>query len=179
MPSRFTGEVLFHTVHGSHLYGTSHAGSDRDYFTVYSNVEGRSKARNAKQGFAVNELGETTDTMKTDLSTFMLYCQQGVPQYLEALYSRVPTVDALGQPFRLSFTPTLGEAMNKYRRTINAFYEQDDYKHRRHAWRLWFNMNAIGAGVVFNPELSQMQLEYIDHMIDRHPLEHKEYPHAG
>lgn len=166
----FTGEILFHTVHGSHLYGTAHENSDRDYFTVFSNVEGRRKARNALQ-----TIEGDVDSLKTDLSTFMLYAHKGVPQYLEAMYSREPEVDGLGEAFRLRFTPTLGEAVNTYRRTIDNFYEAGDLKRKMHAWRLWFNLQKIMAGVVFDPKLTENQHDYIADHIMQHPLE----PHVA
>ncbi len=166
----FTGEILFHTKHGSHLYGTANADSDNDFFTVYSNVEGRKKARNALQ-----TIEGDTDWLKTDLSTFMLYAHKGVPQYLEAMYSREPEVDALGEAFRLRFTPTLGEAVNTYRRTIDNFYKSGDLKRKIHAGRLWFNMQKIIAGIVFDPKLTDAQFDYILERVHLNPLE----PHVG
>ena len=90
--------ILFRTIHGSHLYGTAHANSDNDTFTVYAN-EPRTRARWAKQ-----HVGEDEDTLKTDLSTFMQYCDKGVPQYLEALWSTMAEIDLI-KDLRSDFLP--------------------------------------------------------------------------
>lgn len=162
--------LLFSTPHGSHLYGTAHADSDSDTFEVYINKIGRVKARNAKQ-----KINEYEDAVWCDLSTFTQYAKRGVPQYLEAMYSRMATVDVLGEPFRYSFRPDLWEAIHTYRRTITSFYErgveEDNDKFRRHAWRLFFNLLLIEQGKVFNPTLNQTTLDYINSVLDVHPLE--------
>lgn len=163
-------ELLFATPHGSKLYGTAHPGSDNDSFEVYSNRIGRTKARNSKQTIKGSE-----DVLKTDLSTFVLYAKLGVPQYLEAMYSRLATTDVLGEEFRYSFRPDLWETIHKYRRTMTAFYErgeeEDNDKFRRHAWRLLFNMNAIERGRAFNPTLSKLEIFWIEDNIKTNPLD--------
>lgn len=162
--------LLFRTVHGSHLYGTAHANSDVDTFEVHANRPGRRKARYAKQSIKGSD-----DTLKTDLSTFMLYAAKGVPQYLEAMYSQKSDVDMLGWEFRHRFVPNLYEAMHTYRRTITALYEDGvetgSDKHKRHAWRLYMNMYYVERGLYFNPTLVAGTLEFINQRLDRNPLD--------
>lgn len=157
-------ELLFATPHGSHLYGTAHAQSDNDTFEVYENKIGRKRARYAKQS-----VKEKDDSLKTDLSTFLLYASKGVPQYLEAMYSQKATVDQLGTLYRYSFRPNIYEAEHTYNRTIKALYErgieENNLKFVRHAWRLHDNRAYIVQGKYFNPTLSTAKLFLIDNIM--------------
>lgn len=163
-------KLLFSTPHGSHLYGTAHSASDEDFFEVYENRIGRIKARFAKQ-----KISGKDDVLRTDLSTFMQYAKKGVPQYLEAMYSDMATVDLIGTPFRYSFRPDLWEAIHTYRRTITALYnrglEENDDKFKRHAWRLAFNLRYIERGMKVSPLLSPDELLWINDFIHLDPLE--------
>ena len=149
--------LLLRTVHGSHLYGTAHAGSDMDYFEVYTNNSERTRARYAKQTITGD-----LDVLKTDLSTFMQYASKGVPQYLEAMYSTKADVDVLGEAFRFRFRPG-HEAIHTYRRTIKSFFEyareNHDPKRYVHALRLLVNLQNIEEGRYFNPTLHPAQVK--------------------
>ena len=145
--------MLLQTIHGSHLYGFAHANSDVDIFRVINNKPGRKRARYAKQSIT------DEDALTCDLSTFMQYSGMGVPQFLEAMYSRVATIDELGLAFRLNFRPDIASATEKYSSTIKALYskgeEQGLPKFIRHGYRLAYNLYELQHGIAFNPTIDQ------------------------
>ena len=73
----FSGEV-FRTVHGSHLYGLAHEGSDMDTFIV--TFEDRGRARQTMTGL--------DDTVRVGWRTFLERAMSGSHQSCEALFSR-------------------------------------------------------------------------------------------
>lgn len=145
--------VLFSTPHGSHLYGLAHAGSDRDRYTVVTrlpHVEQRSRARYARQTIS----GED-DEFVIDLSTWLQLCEKGVPQALEAMWSRVATVDSIGD-FRAGYRAGTA-VLPTYLRTIRSFAKADDFKRRRHAARLAINARQILERGHFNPLMTSSE----------------------
>jgi predicted nucleotidyltransferase len=158
-------EVLFKTVHGSRLYGLSHAGSDEDFYTVVTKtpVDDRynrqTKARYAKQKITGSE-----DSFVVDFGTWIEMCKSGVPQALEAMFSQMPIEDRIGE-FRASFR-TGPVVMDKYLKTIKSFAlaEDDTIKKRRHALRLALNMRELAETGRFNPTLSQEDANWITSM---------------
>lgn len=146
---------LLRTPHGSHLYGLATPTSDLDYFIVTTNRIGRVRARNAKQTIKGAE-----DLLKTDLSTFMQYAEKGVPQYLEAMWSQMATVDRI-HDMRFAYRPNPYQVEKTYVRTIRNFWLADDFKRRRHAWRLWLNLLQLKEEGTFNPSLSHADAERI------------------
>ena len=166
-----TREVLFSTPHGSHLYGLAHEGSDRDTYTVVTrapHVEQRSRARYARQTIKGSE-----DEFVIDLSTFLLLCDKGVPQALEAMWSQSPTVDLLGAlrgGYRAS-TPVIGT----YLRTIKSFARAGDYKRRRHALRLALNARDILHFGFFNPRLTESDAQLVSRLAHREDAEDVAY----
>lgn len=153
--NRFT---LFSTPHGSHLYGLQTPESDRDYYTVVSrlpHVEQRSRARYARQTIQ----GEDDDFV-IDWSTWMLLCEKGVPQALEAMWSRHATTDLI-EPFRASYRAHTG-VLDTYLRTIKSFALNDDFKRRRHAARLAVNARTILHQGWFNPTLTSAEVSFVN-----------------
>lgn len=148
--------VLFKTVHGSHLYGLSHAGSDYDYYTVVAKSPTNRRAKYAKQTIIGDE-----DSMVVDFGTWVDMCKAGVPQALEAMFSDMPLYDEIG-PFRASFRVGT-EVYERYFRTIKSFAlsEDEGFKKKRHALRLALNLNEMGATGRFNPTLSTRDAVYI------------------
>lgn len=147
-------EVLFSTVHGSHLYGTAHSGSDRDMFTVVTRLPHVS--HNAKSKYAKQTIKSGLDETVVDLSTFMNGCWKGVPQYLEAMFSDKAVYDRLGT-FRHSFRVG-SSVLPTYLRTMKAFaYDERDggVKKRRHALRLGLNAREISLHGRFNPTMTE------------------------
>ena len=68
--------VLFATVHGSYLYGTTHENSDLDFYVVVQ------KGKNSQKVYDDN-----TDVLKVSLEKFLSLVNAGSHQAVEALYS--------------------------------------------------------------------------------------------
>lgn len=143
--------VIYKTIHGSHLYGLAHATSDRDYYTVVLRHR-----RGARKKYAKQNITDGIDSMKVDFSTFRHFCDEGVPQALEALWSPRPEIDLL-TAFRWSYRLDTAKATRTYRRTLRNFAE-GDFKKRRHAMRLWLNMLEFQSKGYFHPTLTPAQI---------------------
>lgn len=146
--------VLYKTVHGSHLYGLAHANSDSDFFIVCANAP-KKKARYAAQSIQGSE-----DKTIMDFSTWLQSCVKGVPQALEAMFSHMPVHDEIGA-FRASYRvgPT---AYETYLRTIKNFVMAGDFKRKRHALRLALNMHEFSSLGFFNPTLDDRAVDLIN-----------------
>ena len=126
--------VVFTTIHGSRLYGFSHAGSDYDRFTVFSDDR---RARHSVSG----EL----DHVRMGISRFLELAEGGSHQSVEALFSPVKEWGSSAWMFRSmleGMVITGSEVFAKYERTIKAF-AHGDFKRRRHAVRLWLNLKEL------------------------------------
>lgn len=142
--------LLFKTPHGSRLYGIHHADSDYDTFQVYGWQKGR--ARQSIQG--------NQDVTRVSFDKFMTYCEKGVPQYLEAMFSRQATVNLI--PYITdTYRPNMVNVRDVYKRTIKSFWmdgmENNDAKKRRHAVRLKFNLQSIQVRGRFNPTMNELE----------------------
>lgn len=148
-------DVLFKTVHGSHLYGLSHAGSDEDFYTVVSKVK-TNKAKYSRQTIV-----DGIDTTVVDVGTWLRYCEMGVPQALEAMFSDMPVVDHLA-PLRAQYTVGTG-VYDRYLRTIKSFAldEENSFKKKRHALRLALNFQEMRGRGRFNPTLTPEQKSFV------------------
>lgn len=143
-------ELLLRTMHVSWLYNLNHAGSDMDFYEVYSG-----------KGRAKQTIVDGIDTVRISYDYFMHQCQKGVPQALEALYSQEKTVDKI--PFiTKSFNPTNTEVYKTYVRTIKNFWAHSDLKRKRHAIRLSINLSDIKQYGKFNPSTSLIERSYIN-----------------
>lgn len=145
--------VLFKTVHGSHLYGLAHEHSDNDFYTVVDKVK-TAKARYAKQTIVDGE-----DSMVVDFGTWVQMCVNGVPQALEAMFSRMPLHDEISE-FRNGFYVG-STAHERYLRTITSFVTNQDYKRKRHGLRLALNFAEMAEHGRFNPTLTQNQVDFV------------------
>lgn len=134
--------VLFETIHGSHLYGLNHAGSDLDLYIV-ADVHGRPK-HTVKDGL---------DLTIVPLSHFMAQAHTGVPQALEAMFSESVSHDGPFQSMRLNYRAGLGDCVDKYTRTVRNF-AHGTVKQQRHAMRLSMNLRDIANTGRFNPTLN-------------------------
>lgn len=144
-------EILFRTIHGSHLYGLATADSDLDYYTVIPRVK-QSRAKYAK-----HSIRDGLDSMTVDFSTWLRYCDTGVPQALEAMFSQVPEVDLLTD-FRASYRIDTASVVGTYKRTILNFSRGEKSKQRRHAVRLIFNLNDLLEHGRFNPTMTDSDI---------------------
>lgn len=145
--------LLLGTVHGSRLYGLSHAGSDYDYFAVH----GWDKFKGHQRVAGID------DRLNTSYDRFMRYAERGVPQYLEAMWS--PAADVDNMPFnRFLFRPTVSQARDTYLRTVKSFWrsgwEEQSFKKRRHALRLMLNLRTMEAYGRFNPTMTAAEIEW-------------------
>lgn len=145
--------MLLRTIHGSHLYNLATPKSDLDYYTVIPTVP-RKRKRNAKQVIHNN-----IDSMTIDFSTFRVYCDMGVPQALEALFSPVAEVDLIAD-FRNCYRIDTAATVGRYRRTIKSF-SFGEFKQRRHALRLCLNLTEALATGRFNPRLPEEEARII------------------
>lgn len=164
--------VLLKTIHGSHLYGLSHAGSDEDWYTVVSRHK-----RGAKKKYAKQNITDGVDNMKVDLSTFVHFCQEGVPQALEALFAPEPEVDLL-TAYRWSYRVNTANVTRTYRRTMRNFAMDDSLKKRRHACRLAINLGTMLREGRFNPRMTEGEIADANHfallMTDEDPTPYLE-----
>lgn len=145
--------MLFKTVHGSHLYGTAHENSDKDFYVV---IEPTGKRKYAKQTIV-----DGIDTTTVDLGTWLRHCQFGVPQALEAMFSPLAIYDGL-PALRNSFRAGT-EARRTYARTIKNFiYDHDTFKSRRHALRLSIELHDLLRYGRFNPVMKSSDARWTE-----------------
>lgn len=148
-------DIVFHTVHGSHLYGLNHEESDHDIFVVTDTYNRTSKVRHffAEDG---------TDVAVVDVFRFIELAQSGSHQSAEALFSPMKHTARRGSiwmPYLHQLTITGGDVFAKYERTIRRF-AYGDTKRRRHAVRLTLNLQQLRIHGRMNPALSPEQVRY-------------------
>lgn len=151
-------QLIFETVHGSHLYGLDHAGSDRDIYRVYEGTGVHLK----------QSIGED-DVVRGDLEAFIRRAQTGSHQSCEALFSPVKEYAPGGEekwgPFLEGFRVTGRDVFEKYERTIKKFC-YGDYKRRRHAARLHLSLMGLRREGRFNPRLDEDEIRWVTLMAD-------------
>lgn len=143
-------EVIFRTVHGSHLYGMAGPHSDRDIFTVTTASHGaRQKVR------------DDIDSVVIGWDAFLEYAFSGSHQSVEAMFSPFKEWE------RPEFAPMLDgyrvtgrSVFEKYGRTITSFSHSDDFKRRRHACRLWLNLQDLRWQGRFNPVMTPVEVAW-------------------
>lgn len=145
-------EVVFRTVHGSHLYGMAGPHSDVDIYTVTTS---RNRAR---QTVARHSDGTVSDAVTIGFDTFLEYAFSGSHQSVEALFSPYKEWgDGMEECYGAmldGMRVTGGDVLAKYGRTIASFSHADDFKRRRHACRLWLNMQKLRWDGRFNPRMT-------------------------
>lgn len=138
-------EMIFETVHGSHLYGWAHEGSDMDIFRVTTSTSPK-----ARQEFV-----DGVDIVTVGLDTFLARALAGSHQSVEALFSRRKVWYNDTYRSMLTHTKVCGsEVFEKYERTIKKFC-YGDFKRRRHACRLRLNLRELRMYGTFDPEVDQ------------------------
>ena len=131
-------EVIFTTVHGSHLYGFAHARSDFDTFTVTDSP--RSKVRQTVDAHG-------NDRVVVGIHRFLDLAMSGSHQSVEAMFSPHKTWGFMGAggKWRALIENARvggGDVADKYERTIRSFC-YGDFKLRRHAVRLRLNLDEL------------------------------------
>jgi len=142
--------LLLRSVHGSKLYGLSHANSDNDVFEVYSN-EIPSPSKSILQTIDGKE-----DVTRMNLSTFMLYAGRSSHQILELMFSPYADVDYL-YDLRANYQLNTATFVNLYSRTIRNFHHKGDKKSKMHACRLHFNLQEGLEYGRFSPVVTDKQ----------------------
>lgn len=138
---------MLRTIHGSHLYGLAHAGSDTDFYVVVDSGKTR------------QTISDGIDTNTIPFDKFVDLCFKGVPQALEAMFSQIADVDEISY-FRSGWRAAGSEVIDTYRRTIKSLSLDDRHvqKYRRHAVRMAYNLNDIVRTGRFNPTLDDFQI---------------------
>ena len=155
------GEVIFTTVHGSHLYGFAHAGSDVDAFAVTTDRD-----RGLRQ-----TVDGIDDRVVVGIDRFLRLAHDGSHQSVEALFSPVKVWNP--SPTAARWRPLLeatviggGDVYSRYTRTIRRFC-YGDFKRRRHAVRLTRDLELLRAYGRFNPRLSAAEVEHASEIAAR------------
>lgn len=142
--------LIFETVHGSHLYGLANENSDRDVFFVTDSERRRSQ-------HSYNEsLG--LDQVRVGLTTFLRRASEGSHQSVEALFSPLKTYHQPEYRDMIESYRVFGsEVFAKYERTIKKFC-YGDFKRRRHACRLTLNLAELRKQGRFNPVMTDLEI---------------------
>ncbi len=149
-------QLIFRTEHGSHLYGLSHEGSDRDIYEVYD-----------KPGHTLRQqfLEDGMDVVRGGIWAFVNRALTGSHQSCEALFSGRKEWTDYGWNRYGAFIEGLrvagGDVVEKYERTIRKF-AYSDYKRRRHSVRLYFNLHDLRRCGRFNPTLDGIQIPLVN-----------------
>lgn len=138
-------QVLFKTLTGSRLYGLAHDKSDYDYFTVVDKV----KTNRIK--YSTHKIVDGVDSVVVDFGTFMNGIRSGTPQYLEACFSTIASEDHI-KALR-SAVHVGSEVFPTYLRTIKSLAMQEDFKTKRHALRLAYDMADLRRYGRFEPHM--------------------------
>lgn len=149
-------KLIFKTVHGSALYGLAHKDSDLDVYEVYEGSAAR-----LVHDYQARLTGPGLDTVRGSVEAFVRRAASGAHQSVEAMFSRqkewAPGMFEKWGAYVEGFRVTGGEAFAKYERTIRSFC-YSDFKRRRHAVRLAFNLHSLRKHGKFNPELDGIQI---------------------
>lgn len=144
-------EIIFTTRHGSHLYGLAGPTSDLDIYTVTTS---RNRARQRVNGL--------DDSFTIGFDAFLEYAFGGSHQSVEALFSTEKVWHSHHHlaPMLDGYRITGGDVLAKYRRTIRKFAHADDFKRRRHACRLWLNMQCLRWDGRFDPRMTTDEIRW-------------------
>lgn len=160
---------LLVTNHGSHLYGTAIASSDRDIYCVLTGLPTR--PTQSRAAWTYKRQANGVDITMIDFGTWINECQRGVPQALEAMFAPGPDTDRIGA-LRAGYR-TGTAAWPTYLRTIKAFAYSDTDDHRAnkrkvHALRLSWNLYQMRVHHGrFNPVLHPQQVEMYRRVVEQ------------
>lgn len=150
---------MLDVVHGSHLYGLAHPGSDVDRFVVLRRrpvVFAGEPVSQARREWIGQEILGDHDTTVVEFGTFVAYASAGAHQHVEAMCAQGPVVlaDRL-VAYRCSFRVAYAAARSKYVGAVATFaglptrtrprVAEPTVKQRRHALRLAFNLRQLAA----------------------------------
>lgn len=146
-------ELIFSTVHGSHLYGMAHSHSDMDIFEVTTSHASKARHRVTANGI---------DRVSVGMDTYLARVFEGSHQAVEALYSPYKMWGAgdfarFYRSYLEGMRITGRQVFEKYERTIHTFCF-GDFKRRRHAVRLSWNLASLRKDGRFNPVMTQLEI---------------------
>jgi len=159
-----SSKPLLSTIHGSHLYGLAHEGSDLDIYEVHLGI----RSRQTKNG--------DDDRLRISLEDFTANLEKGNPQAIEALCSPLAETDPRWSAFLSGLRPNRTAALQTYRRTalnfglnhggrsgaaLNRAIAGMEFKMRRHALRLAHGMGQIARTGLLNPTLDEQTAQRI------------------
>lgn len=154
-------QVIFTTVHGSHLYGLAHEGSDKDFYVVYEGADANLK-QSVESGI---------DIVRGDIGAFLTRALSGSHQSVEAIFSKQKVyAEGMEEKWGAFFDNiriTGGDVFAKYERTIKKFCYGDE-KRRRHAVRLYFNLVDLRRWGRFDPTLTDNRIYYVKNYANRY-----------
>lgn len=117
--ARERARVQLETIHGSHLYGLNRPGSDLDtYRVVVSDPYGDPRTLTSLR--TRQRIDGEDDVLETNLTAFLLKCNEGVPQALEAMFSRKAPPAPL-DAYRYSYYLNTAGFAKTYKRTVMNF----------------------------------------------------------
>jgi hypothetical protein len=157
-------DIVFTTIHGSHLYGMAHEGSDKDTFIVTTSTASKARHRVSQDG--------TIDRVTVGLDLFLRRAFEGSHQAVEALFSPYKEwgdtpVASFHRAYLEGMRITGGNVFAKYERTIKTFC-YGDFKRRRHAVRLSLNLRGLRENGMFNPVLSTVGVATVNYYATHH-----------
>jgi len=150
-------DLLLKTVHGSLLYGTFGPDSDVDTYEVH--LKGPTRQRKI----------DSDDLTRINLDSYTDQVLRGVPQALEALYSPFSWIEPDWKSYFRGLRPDYWETQQTYKRTIRNFARDtrgDHYKRRKHALRLYLNLEEFKHLGFFNPVLTAEERKWIAKLVD-------------
>ncbi len=159
-------EVLFKTVHGSRLYGLSHSKSDDDFYAILTDENRKIKPLQTIVGHI--------DMMSLGFASFVSLAHKGVPQVLEAMFSKLTYGDPI-EAYRKQYKASDPQVIDTYLRTIKSFSLSEDFKRRRHAIRLTMNLNELLHTGRFNPTLTPTEAILITNQTSKSFEEYVDY----
>lgn len=143
---------ILYTMHGSHLYGLAHEHSDWDTYRVVLCDDMR---------YTSHMVDDVSDSTVIHLDRFVQQVNKGVPQALEALYSRSATHNTAYLPYLRSLRPDPYTVADTYWRTALNF-AVGDFKQMRHAMRLVLNLHDFMRYGSFNPQLTPAEVTFVN-----------------
>lgn len=163
--------TVLRTIHGSHLYGLAHEGSDTDTYEVVL------FDRPGLKHYAHRD--KKTDHLVLSFDRFLEMAGRGVPQALEALWSPYAEVDKAFAPVFSSLRPEYYETIDRHARTVRNFSHNSggrtgaaatrvsNTKLMRHALRLLLNAEAFRTHGRFSPALNEDQIAWVKTTAER------------
>lgn len=144
--------LILRTIHGSRLYGTSHDGSDYDWYTVTSD------GKRPRQSIVGDQ-----DNVILPYHDFLKQVRRGVPQACEALWSPEAQIHPDYLVFLRSIRLWGGDVADRHERTVRSFC-YGDFKRRRHAVRMGWNLMNLRQQGWYYPRMNAEQVRIAEHL---------------